>query len=457
VYARLLTAAASGVMTLLLAGCVGPMPRPDAEAAASEAIGLVPGEPLVFRTEAEPIEHPSTAPAALDVAQVVRLSVLRSPEVQAALARVRVAQAEAQQARLLPNPIVSVGLRFPESGGGKPVIDAGIAADLLAVLRRPGATSAADARLRASSADAVVAVLDIAARAQEHFIAVQSLEASLVVLQERSGLLRRLHDLAESRLRVGEGTRLDVITIQTQQVELEADIADRTIELRDERLALARLVGQPGSAAEWTIAAWSPSSSPEPEESELLSVAASRRPEIQQREWELVALGADRKLAGWGFLGGTEVGLDAERDGDWTVGPSASIPVPLFDVGQASKAWAQAAVIEARHQLVATQRGVVEEVRRAHATLVGTQANLARVQDQLIPLQQSRLTQAEAQFRAGQTDITALLLAEQDLRSTQAQVVELQRRVAIAQVRLERAVGGSLSRPTPSPATQPNP
>jgi cobalt-zinc-cadmium efflux system outer membrane protein len=430
------------------------MPRPDAEAVASDAVGLAPGEALVFRTEAEPIEHPSTEPASLDVAQVIRLSVTRSPEVQAALARVRIAQAEAQQARLLPNPIVSVGLRFPESGG-KPVIDVGIAADLLVVLRRPGATSAADARLRASSADAVAAVLDVAAKAQEHFFAVQSLEASLLVLQERSGLLKRLNDLAESRLRIGEGSRLDVITIQTQQVELEAEIADRTIELRDERLALARFLGQPGSSAQWTIARWRRTTGPVPSERELLSIAASRRPEIQQREWELVALGADWKLAGWGLLDGSEVGVDAERDGDWSVGPGASIPVPLFDVGQASKERAQAAVVEARHQLVATQRGVVEDVRRAHATLTGLQANLDRVQNQLIPLQQSRLTQAEAQFRAGQTDITALLLAEQDLRSTQAQVVELQRRVAIAQVRLERAIGGSLT--VSVPTTQPNP
>lgn len=455
-YARLLTAAAGGLMPLFLAGCVGPMARPDTEAVASESVSLLPGEPLVFLAEAGPVEHPSTAPASLDVAQIVRLSVLRSPEVQAALARVRIAQADAQQARLLPNPIVSVGLRFPEAGG-KPVIDAGIAADLLAVLRRPGATSAADARLRVSSAEAVAAVLDIAATAQEGFFNVQSLEASLIVLNERRGLLQRLRDLAESKQRVGEGTRLDVITIQTQQVELEADIADRTLELRDERLALARLLGQPGSQADWTISAWSPNTIPIPSERDLLAVAASRRPEIQQREWELVALGVDRKLAGWGFLGGTEVGLDAERDGDWSLGPAASIPVPLFDVGQASKDRATAAVIEARHQLVATQRGVVEEVRRAYATLIGTQANLARVQDQLIPLQQSRLSQAEAQFRAGQTDITALLIAEQDLRSTQAQVVTLQQRVAIARVRLERAVGGSLTRAVSAPTTQSNP
>ncbi|GIW75210.1 MAG: hypothetical protein KatS3mg104_0273 [Phycisphaerae bacterium] len=88
-------------------------------------------------------------------------------------------------------------------------------------------------------------VLDVARQAQEHFFSIQSLEATLAVLQARGDLLRRLHDLAESKLRIGESTKLDLITIQAQQVQFEAEIAERNIELRNERLALARLIGQP--------------------------------------------------------------------------------------------------------------------------------------------------------------------------------------------------------------------
>jgi outer membrane protein TolC len=373
---------------------------------------------------------------------------------------VRIAQAEAQQARLLPNPVLSVAFRFPEAGVGRPVIDAGVTADLLRVLRRPGAISAADAELRAASAAAVSVVLDVATDAQERFYAIQSLEASLGVLRERVQLLARLLELAEARLRIGEGTRLDVVTLQTQSIDLQTQIADREIELRDERLALAHLIGQPSSPATWSVKEWVPVAAPLHSEGAYLAVAALSRPEIQEREWALAALGARRRLAAWDVLGSVDAGAEAERDGGWSVGPALSTAIPLFDFGQASRARAAAAQIEARHELLAIRRQVVEEVRRAYATLVGTQANLDRVLSQLIPLQEARLQQAEAQFRAGQTDITGLLMAEHDLRASKSQLVDLQRRVAIARVRLERAVGGAgalASESATSPSTQPNP
>jgi outer membrane protein, heavy metal efflux system len=225
--ARILIAC-TAVGSSLLAGCASRPPDVQTESSALNAVSTHSGEPLVFRTIGDPIDVPTSQPAdRLTLDEAVRWSVLRSPTLQAALARVRIAQAEAQQSRLLPNPVLSVAVRFPEAGVGKPIIDAGLTADLISVLRRPGAITAADARLRAASAEAVTVALDIATQAQERFYAIQSLEASLAVLRERGGLLQRLLDLAESRLRIGEGTKLDVVTLQTQRVELDAEIADK--------------------------------------------------------------------------------------------------------------------------------------------------------------------------------------------------------------------------------------
>lgn len=57
-------------------------------------------------------------------------------------------------------------------------------------------------------------------------------------------------------------------------------------------------------------------------------------------------------------------------------------------------------------------------------------------------MQEQRRSLADAAFRAGQTDVTALFLAEQDLRAAQAKAVDLDRKTAIAGIRLQRAVGG---------------
>jgi outer membrane protein TolC len=85
---------------------------------------------------------------------------------------------------------------------------------------------------------------------------------------------------------------------------------------------------------------------------------------------------------------------------------------------------------------------VVQEVRVAFQTLRASSSNLARIRDELIPLQQQRRQFAEDSYRAGQTDVTALFLAEQDLRVAQAQAIAVEEQAAGALVRLQRAVGG---------------
>jgi outer membrane protein TolC len=69
-------------------------------------------------------------------------------------------------------------------------------------------------------------------------------------------------------------------------------------------------------------------------------------------------------------------------------------------------------------------------------------ANLVRIRDELIPLQQQRRSLAEDAYRAGQSDVTTLFLAEQDLRLTQAHAIDVERQAATALVHLQRAVGG---------------
>jgi outer membrane protein TolC len=117
-------------------------------------------------------------------------------------------------------------------------------------------------------------------------------------------------------------------------------------------------------------------------------------------------------------------------------------------MGQARSERVTAEQIEARHQLVQAKRQVVEDVRRSWESLAQTRENVRRVRQELVPLQEQRRSLADASFRAGQTDVTSLFLAEQDLRAAQSKAVELDRKAAIAAIRLQRAVGG----PGPSAA-----
>jgi cobalt-zinc-cadmium efflux system outer membrane protein len=436
---KLVWPALAGLALITSVGCQRLAP-PEPERAATLAAAA--GEPIVFRTDPGPLDATGDGTdGTLTLADAVRLSARYDPRIQAALSRVRIAEAASDQARLLPNPIVNVALRFP-TGGGKPVIDAGLAAELVALLQQPGRVSAADSRLRGEAANAVGTVLDVLSDTREAYAAVQALDAVLVVQEDRRRILDRLLQTARARLDAGEATQLDVTTLETQRVELETEIADKVLERSEARLTLARLIGQPSGSASWPVTKWEPPAAPRVSERRWVALALERRPQVAAREFELKALGAERALTRFAPFDRTEVGGDSERDPDWTVGPAVSLPVPLFDMGQATRARASAAVSEARHNLQEARREAIEETRRAYATYQSSKDNLSRVQGELLPLQERRLAQAEAQYRAGQAEITALFLAEQDLRAARARLIELQRRTSEALIRLEKAAGG---------------
>jgi outer membrane protein TolC len=332
-------------------------------------------------------------------------------------------------------------VRFPEGGGGS-IVEAGLSADVLAVLLRPRRVGAADSRLRGAIADAMTTVLDVLAEAQETYAAAQALDAEMAVIGERRRTVQRLLDLARARVAAGESGQLDVITLDADRAALDVDAAERAAELRRERLALARLIGQPSGTAEWTLPPWSAAPLTLADETALVAAALEQRPEVQARRWELAALGDDARAARWAVLDDSSVGADAEREDDWSVGPAVVAPLPLLDWGQARRRKAQAQLVEARHRLTQTRRQVVQEVRQAAAALIATHAALAKVGDELIPLQDRRLEQAEAAYRNGLADITAVLLAEQQAQATRSRLIELQRKAASARVQLERAVGG---------------
>lgn len=424
------------VLTIALSGCATDRPDPQAETSLTRAVGLA--EAITFRTDGGPLDEPSVGDS-LTLADAVRSAATTDPGLQAALARVRIAMADADQSRLLPNPVLNFVLRW---GPGKPQIEVSLAQDLIQVFKIPRQASAADNRLRQVAADAVTAALDVTSEVQERYTAVQASAALVPLLQERLSLIEKLVATAKSRLDAGEGTRADVATLNAQRVELLVDIDGVRLTEREERLRLARLIGEPSAAATWTLDAWtSPSIGDQPEAS-WVDAGLQHRPEVQAIAWRLKALGDDEALVRLLPWEGASVGVDATRDDDWAVGPSVSTPIPVFDMGQARRARVTAEQIEARHDLTLARRKIVEEVRVAFQTLAASKSNLSRIQNELIPLQQQRRQLAEDAYRAGQTDVTPLFLAEQDLRVAQAQSIEVERQAASALVRLQRAVGG---------------
>jgi cobalt-zinc-cadmium efflux system outer membrane protein len=428
------------VASFAVGACQAP-PRVDVapEAAIEQAAQLpVPLEFRIVGPQGGPLDEPNAAADTLSIRKAVQWAVTSDPGLQAALARVRIASAQSDQARLLPNPILSVVYR---AGEGIPTFEASFVQEFVQALQRPTRASAADNRLRAVAADAVVAALDVISEVQERYVDAQTSAALLPLLEERLGLVERLVTTSQARLDAGEGTRRDLVTLQAQRVELQVAIDRARLDERTSRLRLARLIGEPSSSASWTLDPWTAPELRRRSERDWTDAALLARPEIQALVWRLKALGDEAALVRLLPWEGASAGLEAQSGG-WQVGPSISAPLPIFDSGEARRAVNTAEQLEARHELTLAKRLVVEDVRVAYEGLAASTANLARIERELIPLQRQRRQLAEDAYRAGQTDVTPLFLAEQDLRVAQTQAIEVEAQAARALVRLQRAVGG---------------
>jgi outer membrane protein TolC len=290
---------------------------------------------ITLHQDGEPVDAATTQPARtlLLLSDAVQAALDHDPRLQAALARIRAAEADANQARLLPNPIINFDVKFPE-GGGRPKIEGSLAEDLVAVLEMPRRSSAADKRLRAASADALTTALDVVADVQEHYASVQALTAQARLLGGRRQLLERLAKIAQARVSAGEAAAIEATTIEAQQLSLSQEIGQRKADEMDERLVLARLTGQPSCAADWDVSAWTTPATPAGDERRWVVTALTRRPELAAGKWELAALGDDVALASFATFEGTQIGVITERDSQWMTGPSISGPIPLLDWGQ---------------------------------------------------------------------------------------------------------------------------
>lgn len=425
---------------LLAAGCDS-TPRVDMDA--SRDAGLATGQPIPIEfiavgPEGAPLDE-SAGAESLSLSEALRLAVTTDPSLQAALARVRVAMADADQARLLPNPVLNVVLRW---GPGTPQVEASLVQDFVQALQLSKRSSAADNRLRQAAAEAVVVAIDVSTEVQERYASAQAASTLVPLLGERLSLLDKLVGAAQARLNAGEGRRSDLASLEAERVELRVEIDQAVLDEREHRVRLARLVGQPSGTAAWTLDVWVEPPPSVGDESGWIDAALNHRPEIQAIAWRLRALGDDEAIAQLLPWEGANAGVDVSKDGDTQLGPSVSTPVPIFDTGQARRARLTAEQYEARHEMTLARRKVVEDVRVAYQSLAASLANLSRVRNELIPLQEQRRSLAESAFRAGQVDVTSLLLAEQDLRLAKARSIAVEHRASLSLIRLQRAVGG---------------
>jgi cobalt-zinc-cadmium efflux system outer membrane protein len=152
------------------------------------------------------------------------------------------------------------------------------------------------------------------------------------------------------------------------------------------------------------------------------------------------------------MLSDLEIGVAAERedDGQWHVGPSVSLQVPIFDQGQAKKAGAASDLRRVLQNYAATAVEVRSAARAARdrLTLARRQAEFHR--DAVLPLNEKLVHQSQLEYNAMQIGVFQLLSAKRGQIDAGAAYIESLRDYWQARAQLDLLLAGRMTTSSPS-------
>jgi len=381
---------------------------------------------------------------ALDTA--VRIALLRSPHVRVVLADVGLAAADLWQASRIPNPVVDL-LRGFQSGGGVGISNVGIGFSIVAALQTPLRRRIAQTELRIAEQRVANAVYDAMIDVQRVYVDVQYAQQNLELQQSVALGTAASTSVAQALRAAGNVSELVLASEEAMSTQSVADVSAAESALLIARAELGRRLGAGVGDTLWTIG----ERLADPTQDHLAiaridSLTIARRLDVaaarDRAQSAAAALGLSARFR---FLQDGTLGAFWERDPDGSfVGPSASIPLPLFNGGGAGVAKARASLKQRTAEYDARVVDAHAEVRAAIAHVEGARRRAVQIRTAVLPARRRVLQESQLQVNAMALPVFALLQAKQAEIEAGRMYLDALRDYWVARAELERASGGSL-------------
>jgi cobalt-zinc-cadmium efflux system outer membrane protein len=381
---------------------------------------------------------------AITLDDAVRLAG-RAPIVEAAEADVGIAEAQEWQARLLPNPEVSYQgyarvMGTPDAiNGQQHQVDLG--GPLLVAGQRRARMRATRLQTAAVRGQTCVARVEIQREAALRWVALLSAQETIKTLSGGRTELQRAYELTRARASRGAQTEYDAERVAAELRALESELRVAHVELRDASHRLAIVLGRPQ---------WTPRASGTLDAVAGRAVAVGEDPELHGIPVVDLARRAERAAAAGEVVAKRERwpvpsiygGVYGTTDGDsasMTFG--LSLPLPVFDRGQAGVARARAETRRARLRTTAVERVARGEYDRAVAVVRDREEALQQWQEHLAEAVPRLRAMAREAYAGGVSSVLELIDAERTHLQARLRGLELSRAVALARIDLDAARG----------------
>jgi outer membrane protein, heavy metal efflux system len=391
----------------------------------------------------------------LTVDDAVQIAMLNNRELQAVYSDLGLAQADLVQAGLFKNPVLDAAILFPLSGV-RPDLQLSVVVNLLDALYVPLRKRVATAQFEEAKLRVTGAVLDFTAQVRRAFYVHQANEQMVELRRTIVQALTASLDVRRRLHQAGNISDLDLARDRAQTESSKVMLRSAESDVQQSREQLNGLLGAWGDDTAWEIDGRMPDIPAEAlQVNGVERIALARSIDLSHSRQRIIVagqqLGYSRASA---LVPDVDLGASAEKDGAeaWKVGPAITIPLPLFDQGQARIARAATELRRAQQEYYALGVRIRSTARAVQDRISSARDRALYYRDILLPLRERIVTEGQLHYNAMQIGIFQLLRDREQQIETGVAYVEALRDYWLARADLSQITSGRLPTPTGSRA-----
>jgi cobalt-zinc-cadmium efflux system outer membrane protein len=385
--------------------------------------------------------------APLTPESAAQIALLRSPESVMAFAELGISRADMIEAGTLSNPSIGALARFPLDGGSGTLLDLDGGFPLLDALMLPMQRKLEEDHFERAKLLAADRVLELVSAARVAWYETVAAQLEQTVLADSQEAAAAAADFAGRQYDAGNLSRLERLGHESLAIRTRLEARALDAEAAGKEQTLRRTLGLHPGDPQWLLMPMMPAPSPfVPGAAALEEVALQNRLDIAAANQNIEAMQRALRLTKRFRFTGIDVGVSAERefDGEWSLGPSIDVELPLFDRKRGAVMRFESLVALATAERDALEAAIRAEVATLAAQLHAAAESAITYQNELLPLHRDLVAETQLHYNGMLVGVYDLLNAKQAELEVQRGAIRAQLDYWRARTELERALAGAL-------------
>ncbi|RQP21973.1 TolC family protein [Albitalea terrae] len=446
---RLLAAA---VAALVLAGCASTTINENFTSVQQLSQERLGGEVKWLTTEDARLQAQTDVDALLAKPlsgdDAVRIALAYSPALQAMLYESAANSAAATQSARLPNPVFAFERLVRDNAGARELeLTRTLSFSVLDLLLLPARLRLADYQQQASRLTLASNVVQAATDARQAWVSAVAAQQSVLYFQQVKATADAGAELARRMQAVGNYSKLQRAREQAFSADAVAQLARAQQAARSTREALIRILGlneQQSSALKLPDRLPDLPAAPK-DEASIAKTAMAQRLDVRMAQANLEFVAREQGLTRvTSIVNGLEVGVTRKNETGLSrqKGYDLSVPLPIFDFGDATRARAQATYMAAFHRAAQVAVDANSQVRENYGAY-RTAYDIARhYRDEIVPLRKTIAEENILRYNGMLIGVFELLADSREQIASVVQAIDAQRDFWLADAGLQATLIG---------------